>query len=157
MEFKFLVIGKTIENYLKEGESYYDQKINHYVKFTQESLPNVKKSKDQNIKKLKISEGSNILSKIKPSDIVILLEEKGKQYDSIGFSIFLQKQLNKGVKRIVFIVGGAYGFCESVYNRANYLISLSPMTFSHQMARLIFKEQLYRGLSILKNEPYHHQ
>ena len=97
------------------------------------------------------------MRRLKPSDIVVLLDEKGKKYSSVAFSDFLKKQLNSGCKRLVFVVGGAYGFSQEMYERAHHLASLSPMTFSHQMVRLIFKEQLYRVFSILKGEPYHHE
>lgn len=157
MEITLIVVGKTTEDYLITGTKKYDQKINHYIKFNQEVIASIKKANNKDKQQLKIMEGTAILSKLKTSDVVILLDEKGKNLDSVGFSHLLQKQLNKGLKRLVFIIGGAYGFSEAVYKRANDKIALSPMTFSHQMVRLIFREQLYRGCAILKNEPYHHQ
>ena len=156
MEIKLIVVGRTVEKYLLEGETIYTEKLKHYIKFS-EGIITVKKTKNKDKTALKINESNAILTQIKPADILVLLDAKGKNYTSVAFSDFLKKQMNGGVKRLVFVIGGAYGFSPQIYKRANYLVALSKMTFSHQMVRLIFKEQLYRGFSILKNEPYHHQ
>jgi len=119
-------------------------------------IPDIKNTKNLTTKQQKIAEGKELLKKIEKSDAVILLDENGKLYNSIQFSAFLQKKMNSGLKKIVFVIGGPYGFSDDVYNRCNEKVSLSPMTFSHQMVRLFFTEQLYRSLTILRNEPYHH-
>jgi 23S rRNA (pseudouridine1915-N3)-methyltransferase len=119
-------------------------------------IPDIKNTKNLTTKQQKIAEGKELLKKIEKSDAVILLDENGKLYNSIQFSAFLQKKMNSGLKKIVFVIGGPYGFSDDVYNRCNEKVSLSPMTFSHQMVRLFFTEQLYRSFTILRNEPYHH-
>jgi 23S rRNA (pseudouridine1915-N3)-methyltransferase len=119
-------------------------------------IPDIKNTKNLTTKQQKIAEGKELLKKIEKSDAVILLDENGKLYNSIQFSAFLQKKMNSGLKKIVFVIGGPYGFSDDLYNRCNEKVSLSPMTFSHQMVRLFFTEQLYRSFTILRNEPYHH-
>jgi len=156
MKVKLLAIGKTEEKYLKEGIDLYIKKIGHYFPFEYEELPALKQTKKWNISEQKKCEGEILLKKIAIPDTVILLDENGKQYSSVEFSDFLQQKMLQNLKQIVFVIGGAYGFSEEVYKRKNHSLSLSSMTFSHQMVRLIFLEQLYRGASILKNEPYHH-
>lgn len=157
MQVKLIVVGKTIKKYLIEGEEEYQKRLKHYIRFDEVVIPELKKAKHLSETEIKNKEGELILSKIENADYVVLLDEKGKEFDSVGFSQFLQKQMNSGVKRVTFVVGGAYGFSQEVYQRCNQKIALSKMTFSHQMVRLIFKEQLYRGFTILKNEPYHHR
>jgi 23S rRNA (pseudouridine1915-N3)-methyltransferase len=120
-------------------------------------IPDLKKAKNLSETEQKQKEGALILKKIQPSDTLILLDENGKTFDSVGFSGYLQKHMNSGLKRMVFVIGGPYGFSSEVYKKANGKIALSKMTFSHQMVRLFFIEQLYRGFTILKNEPYHHR
>ena len=156
MKIKLLSIGKTEENYLKEGIELYIKKIGYYFPFEYEELSALKQTKNLNFSEQKKREGEILLKKIAPSDTVILLDENGKQYSSVEFSDFLQQKMLQNLKQITFVIGGAYGFSEEVYQRKNHSLSLSSMTFSHQMVRLIFLEQLYRGASILKNEPYHH-
>ena len=156
MKVKLVSIGKTEESYLKEGISLYIRKIRHYFPFEYEELPALKQSKNLSVSEQKKEEGEILLKKITPSDTVILLDENGKQYSSVEFSDFLQQKMLQNLKQIVFVIGGAYGFSAEVHQRKNHALSLSSMTFSHQMVRLIFLEQLYRGASILKNEPYHH-
>ena len=156
MKIKLLAIGKTEENYLKEGIEQYIKKIVHYFPFEYDELPALKQTKNISFAEQKKREGEILLKKILPSDTIILLDEKGKQYSSVEFSDFLQQKILQNHKQIVFVIGGAYGFSEEMHQRKNHLLSLSSMTFSHQMVRLIFLEQLYRGASILKNEPYHH-
>lgn len=157
MQIKLIVVGKTNKKYLIEGEQEYEKRLKHYVRFEEEVIPELKKVKNLSESEIKEKEGGLILSKLTNADYLVLLDENGKEYNSVGFSEFLQKQMNSGVRKVIFVVGGAYGFSDSVYKRANAKIALSQMTFSHQMVRLFFKEQLYRGFTILKNEPYHHR
>lgn len=157
MTIKLLCIGKTDNKHLQALIDQYFKRLKHYCKFEFEIIPDLKKSKNLDEKLQKIKEGELILKKITPADILVLLDENGKNFDSVGFSEWIQKKLNTGMKQLVFVIGGPYGFSEEVYQRANQKIALSKMTFSHQMVRLFFVEQLYRGFTILKNEPYHHQ
>jgi 23S rRNA (pseudouridine1915-N3)-methyltransferase len=120
-------------------------------------LPDIKNAKSLSEQQIKQKEGQQFLEKIGPKETVILLDERGKQYDSVAFSNFLQEQFNRGGKQVYFLVGGPYGFSDEIYQRANGQLSLSKMTFSHQMIRLFFIEQLYRAMTILKGEPYHHR
>ena len=128
-----------------------------YVKFQFDIIPDLKKTKHLSESQQKQKEGDLILSKLNPTDVLILLDENGKQLDSVGFSQYLQKHMNSGIKQLVFVIGGPYGFSPEVYQKANGKLSLSKMTFSHQMIRLFVIEQLYRGFTILRNEPYHHR
>ena len=157
MKIKILTIAKTEEKYLKEGIELYIKKICHYFPFEYEELPALKQTKNISIAEQKKREGEMLLKKIAATDTVILLDENGKQYSSVEFSDFLQQKMQQNAKQIVFVIGGAYGFSQEVYLRKNQSLSLSAMTFSHQIVRLIFLEQLYRGASIWKNEPYHHE
>jgi len=157
MKIKLLSIGKTEEKYLKEGIDLYIKKIGHYFPFEYEELPALKQTKNLSISEQKKREGEILLKKITASDTIILLDEKGKQYSSVKFSDFLQQKMLQNLKQVVFVIGGAYGFSEEIHQRKNHTLSLSAMTFSHQMVRLIFLEQLYRAASIWKNEPYHHE
>lgn len=156
MKIKLLSIGKTEEKYLKEGIDMYCKKLIHYFPFQYEEIPAIKQTKNLTQYEQKKQEGGAILKKIAPSDILVLLDETGIRYSSVEFSVFLQQRMLQNNKQLIFVIGGPYGFSQEVYNRKDYLVSLSAMTFSHQMVRLIFLEQLYRGASILKNEPYHH-
>ena len=155
MKVKLIVVGKTNVNYLKDGETEYDQRIQHYVNFEQLIISDVKNAKNRSSIELKNKEGQQILSKISNSDYVVLLDEKGKQFSSLEFSNFLNKKNLTSTKYLVFIIGGAFGFSDEVYKRADYKLSLSKMTFTHQMIRLVFKEQLYRAFTIIKGEKYH--
>ena len=157
MKIKVLVLGKTDAKALKELIQKYESRLRHYIPFSMEIIPDLKHTKNLSISVQKEKEGQLILNKINTSDRLFLLDEKGKDYDSIEFSMFLQKQMNSGLKQMVLAIGGPYGFSEAVYKSAYSKISFSKMTFSHQMIRLFVVEQLYRGMSILKNEPYHHQ
>ena len=156
MKIKLLSIGKTEEKYLKEGIEIYRKKLIHYFPFEYEEIPAIKQTKNLSFSEQKKREGEVILKKILPSYIVVLLDEAGTHYSSVNFSDFIQQKMLLGNKQMIFIIGGAYGFSPEVYARKDYVISLSSMTFSHQMVRLIFLEQLYRAGSIMKNEPYHH-
>lgn len=157
MNIKLLAIGKTDNASLQTLIDDYTKRLSFYIKFDMEIIPDIKNAKNLSENQQKEKEGEMILSKINTTDQLILLDENGKTFTSIGFSEELQKKMNSGIKTLVFVIGGPYGFSEEVYKKANGKISLSEMTFSHQMIRLFFIEQLYRGFTILKNEPYHHQ
>ena len=155
MKIKLITIGKTDEAYLKEGISKYVSRLKHYVDFETKELPDVKMGKKLNINLQKEVEGKEILKLIKKSDFVVLLDEKGKEFNSVGFSQFIQKRMNTGMD-LIFVIGGPFGFSTEVYAQSNMRIALSQMTFSHQMVRLFFIEQIYRSFTILKGEKYHH-
>ena len=157
MTIKLLGIGKTDDPALQNLTEVYINRLQFYNKFEFELIPDIKKAKNLNENQQKQKEGELILNKLIASDFVVLLDEGGKQFTSEAFSEYIQKRLNSGLKQLVFVIGGPYGFSEAVYNRANSTISLSKMTFSHQMVRLFFTEQLYRAFTILRNEPYHHR
>jgi 23S rRNA (pseudouridine1915-N3)-methyltransferase len=155
MKIKLIVVGKTDESYLSEGVSKYLNRLKHYASFEVDVIPDVKLGKKNNVNLQKEKEGELILSKVKKSEFLILLDEKGKEYNSIGFSGFLQKRMNTGLD-VVFVIGGPFGFSDSIYTRADNKLAISQMTFSHQMIRLLFVEQVYRAFTILKGEKYHH-
>ena len=157
MNIKLIAIGKTDNKNLQSLIDDYKKRLNFYIKFDIEIINDIKNVKNLTENQQKDKEGELILSKITPTDQLILLDENGKNFSSIAFSDELQKKMNSGLKTLVFVIGGPYGFSENIYVKANGKISLSLMTFSHQMVRLFFIEQLYRGFTILKNEPYHHQ
>jgi len=157
MNIKLIAIGKTDNNALQSLINDYTKRLSFYIKFDLDIIPDIKNVKNLSESQQKEKEGELILSKISPTDNLILLDENGKSFSSVGFSNELQKKKNAGIKTLVFVIGGPYGFSDTVYAKANGKISLSQMTFSHQMVRLFFIEQLYRGFTILKNEPYHHQ
>ena len=150
-----LAIGKTDDSWVQEGLDKYTKRLGHYISFEFEVIPDLKNTKNLSQEQQKEKEGALILSKLKPTDKLVLLDEKGKEYSSLDFSKHLQQQMNSGIKRLVFVVGGPYGFSASVYAQAQGKLGPSKMTFSHQMVRLFFVEQLYRGYTILNNEPYH--
>ena len=157
MQIKLLAIGKTDNKQLQQLIEDYQKRLSHYIKFSLEIIPDLKNSKNLSETQLKQKEGELILNKISNTDVLILLDENGKQLNSVEFSNYLQKHMNSGIKQLVFVIGGPYGFSQEVYNKAQGKLSLSKMTFSHQMVRLFFIEQLYRGFTILRNEPYHHR
>lgn len=157
MNIRLLAIGKTDDKALQSLINDYTKRLSFYVKFELEIIPDIKNVKNLSENQQKEKEGELLLSKLSPTDQLILLDENGKSFSSVGFSGELQKKMNSGVKTLVFVIGGPYGFSEEVYKKAQGKISLSLMTFSHQMVRLFFIEQLYRGFTILRNEPYHHQ
>ena len=144
MKIRLIVVGKTNATYLVEGEKEYEKRLSYYIKFEEIIILDVKQAGKLSENELKKKEGQLILDKLQNSDHVILLDNKGKSYSSIELANFLQQKMNSSIKYLVFVVGGAYGFSDEVYQRANSKLSLSKMTFSHQMVRLIFKEQLYR-------------
>jgi len=157
MKIKLLAIGKTDDKNLLSLIQTYEKRLKHYIKFELEIIPDIKNSKNLSEKQQKEKEGELILKKLKLDDNLILLDEKGHEFRSIEFSRFLQKKMNSGIKQLVLVIGGPYGFSETVYKKAIGKIALSKMTFSHQMVRLFVIEQIYRVFTILKNEPYHHE
>ena len=157
MKISLIVIGKTDEEYLQKGLGIFLKRIPHYMVFEMKIIADIKKAKNLSEEQQKEKEGELILQQLLSSDELILLDEQGLETSSIEFARFLEKRMLSGIKRLVFVIGGPYGFAQNVYSRANGKISLSKMTFSHQMVRLIFAEQLYRAFTILKGEPYHHQ
>lgn len=156
MKIELWVIGKTAFKYLDEGIAVYEKRLKHYTSFDLVVIPDIK-NPPLSIEALKTKEGELILNKLTKDDFFILLDENGKQNTSIDFSKFIEQQQMNATKRIVFQIGGAYGFSDAVYARANQKLSLSKMTFSHQMIRLFFVEQLYRAFTILKGEKYHNE
>lgn len=157
MKITLLVISKTDEKYLQEGIDVYVKRLSHYIPFELDVIPALKDLKGVSPEEIKEREAVLILKRIEKSDCVVLLDEHGKQPTSVGFSEYLQKKMNQGIRQLTFVVGGAFGFAPSVYKAAQDKISLSPMTFNHQMVRLIFVEQLYRAFTILRHEPYHNE
>ena len=157
MNIKLIAIGKTDDTQLITLIDRYQNRLKHYIKFNFEIIPDIKNVKNLSEKQQKEKEGEMILKQLSPTDVLILLDENGKQFTSVEFSQYLQKKMNAGIKQLVFVIGGPYGFSEAVYQKAQGKIALSKMTFSHQMIRLFVVEQFYRGFTILKNEPYHHR
>ncbi len=157
MKISLLAIGKTDDKNLNNLIEEYTKRLKHYVPFVVDIIPDIKKAKNLSEAQQKLLEGQEILKRLAPSDTLILLDENGKTFDSVGFSEYLQKKMNSGLKNLVFVIGGPYGFSDQIYQRSNGKVSLSQMTFSHQMVRLFFIEQVYRAFTILKNEPYHHR
>jgi 23S rRNA (pseudouridine1915-N3)-methyltransferase len=156
MKVKLICIGKTGKDFLVAGENEYINRLKHYVQLERIEIPDIKNAKKLIFQQVKDAEGKEILAKA-GNDKIYLLDERGKTFSSVSFSQFIQQQFNLGGKAIVFVIGGAYGFSDDVYAKASGKISLSTMTFSHQMIRMIFFEQLYRAMTILNNEPYHHE
>ncbi|MCY1720264.1 23S rRNA (pseudouridine(1915)-N(3))-methyltransferase RlmH [Prolixibacteraceae bacterium Z1-6] len=157
MKITLLVVGKTDTSYLREGMNEYIKRMKYYIGFDIDVIPDIKKGKNTNVEIQKAREGEIILSKLGPGKEFHLFDEKGKMFSSKEFSQFIEKKMINGPKELVFVIGGPYGFSEEVYQRAASKISLSRMTFSHQMVRLLCVEQIYRAFTILKGEPYHHE
>lgn len=156
MKIRLLTLGKTSFDYLKEGIEIYAKRLKHYAPFEYLEIPISKPSKKATFEMIKLDEGKKLLSNISNNEHVVLFDENGKEFSSIKFSKFLEKNMISGRKTLTFVIGGAYGFSPDVYQRANEKLALSQMTFSHQMVRLFAIEQIYRGQTILKGEPYHH-
>ena len=154
---KLIVIGKTKFKFLLDGENEYEKRLKHYCKFSELIIPDIKNAGNISKKELKEKEGRLILDSLKKDNYLILLDDKGLQLSSIEFSEFLNQKMVSSANELVFIIGGAFGFSKDVYEKADLKMSLSKMTFSHQMVRLIFKEQIYRAFTILKSEKYHHE
>ncbi|ETN95922.1 23S rRNA (pseudouridine(1915)-N(3))-methyltransferase RlmH [Zhouia amylolytica] len=157
MNIKLIAIGKTDNSHLQELINDYQKRLGFYVKFNLEIIPDIKNAKNLSESQQKEKEGQMILKKIQSTDQLILLDEQGKNFSSEHFAEYVQKKMNSGIKQLVFVIGGPYGFSEEVYQKSQGKISLSKMTFSHQMVRLFFIEQIYRAFTILRNEPYHHR
>lgn len=157
MKVILLLVGKTVNKHLDALIEDYVQRIRHYLAFDVKIIPELKSAKNLSIEQQKEKEGDLILMQLKSNDYLILLDERGTEFRSVDFASFLSKQFLVSSKQIVFLIGGPYGFSPNVYNRCQKMLSLSQMTFSHQMIRLLFTEQLYRALSIMHNEPYHHE
>lgn len=157
MKITFICIGKSGKKFLEDGEKEYLDRLKHYVKMDRIEIPDIKNAKKLTQEQIKKEEGNLFAKKIPTNDYLVLLDERGKQFSSVDFSEFLNKKTINGIKGMTFLVGGAYGFSDEIYQRASAKISLSKMTFSHQMIRMIFFEQLYRAFTIIKGEPYHHE
>ncbi len=157
MQIKIIAIGKTDNLQLNHLIEAYNARLKHYIKVEWQVIPELKNAKNFSHELQKQKEGQLILQQITPSDVLVLLDENGKQFSSVGFSDYLQKKMNQGNKQLVLVIGGPFGFSDEVYQRSKESISLSKMTFSHQMIRLFLVEQLYRGMTILKGESYHHE
>jgi 23S rRNA (pseudouridine1915-N3)-methyltransferase len=156
MKVKLLVVGKTAFDYLKVGEEIYQDRLKHYCSFERIEVQDVKNPKNFSKEEIKRKEAISILSKLSSNDFLVLLDENGKEFSSIELANWIEKR-NLLPQNIVFVIGGAYGFDSSLYERMNMKLALSKMTFSHQMVRVIFLEQLYRAFTITKGEPYHHE
>ena len=157
MKIKLLVVGKTDDQHLEKLILTYQKRLQHYISFEMEVIPDLKNSKHLSQAQQQQKEGALILAKLSSSDQLVLLDEKGTAFRSVEFAHYLQKKMNSGIKQLVFAIGGPYGFSQDVYAKAMGKVSCSKMTFSHQMIRLFVVEQLYRGFTILRNEPYHHE
>lgn len=156
MRITLLVVGKTTDAHIETLIQDYQKRLTHYVPFSMVVIPELKNTKSLTMEQQKLAEGELILRNLTPSTDMILLDERGREYRSVEFADFLQKKMSSG-RDVIFVVGGPYGFSQNVYDRANGKISLSQMTFSHQMVRLFFVEQIYRAMTILRGEPYHHE
>ncbi len=156
MKTELILVGKTVNKHFNAGINDYVERIGHYMPFSITTIPELKNTKNLSESQQKEREGELILKQIQPTDTVVLLDEHGKECRSIEFADWIQKKQNTA-RRLIFVIGGPYGFSNDVYERANEKISLSKMTFSHQMVRLIFTEQIYRACTIIKGEPYHHE
>lgn len=157
MKVTLLCVGKTDDEYLQKGIEKYVKRLKHYVSFVVTIIPDLKQAKNLTEKQQREKEGQAILKQVQHTDMLILMDERGKSFRSVEFAAFFEKQMLNSVSHIIFVVGGPYGFDEVLYQRANAMISLSKMTFSHQMVRLFFVEQVYRAFSIIRGEPYHHE
>ena len=164
MNIKLVVTGKTVKGFVEDGVNEYVKRLKHYVNFSVEVIADVKNAKNLSPSQLKETECNNLLAFLEKnqltarnSSLVVLLDEHGQEFKSTEFASYLQKQMNGGIKNLVFVIGGAYGFSDSLKEKFKDKISVSRMTFSHQMIRLLFTEQLYRGFTIIKGEPYHNE
>ncbi len=157
MKIILLTVGKTDIKWVSEGLGVYTSRLCHYIPFEVREIPELKNVSSLSHEQIKTQEGKLILKNIKDSDEVVLLDERGREYRSVEFAKLIEKRMALGVKDMVFVIGGAYGFSQDVYDRANSMMSLSKMTFSHQMVRTIFVEQLYRAFTIIRGESYHHE
>lgn len=157
MKVSLLTMGKTDVGWVREGLELYVSRLSHYLQFSLKEIPELKKAASLTKEQIKEKEGELLLGEIQPRDEVILLDEHGKELRSVEFASWIQDRLSRGGRDLVFVIGGAYGFSSKVYGGGDGKVSLSKMTFSHQMVRTIFAEQLYRAFTIIKGEPYHHE
>lgn len=157
MKITLLTVGKTDKDWVRQGMDIYVSRLKHYIPFSVVEIPELKNVSALTKDQIKTREGELILKQIKPTDDLILMDERGKEYTSVEFAKVIQDKISYAGKDMVYVIGGAYGFSDAVYQRANSKISLSRMTFSHQMVRAIFVEQIYRAFTIMKGEPYHHE
>lgn len=157
MKVELWWVGGTSFDYIKEGMKIYEKRLQHFLPFGTSQIADIKNAKNMPKNQIKTKEGSAILKKIDKGDCLILLDERGKEFSSIKFAAYLESKLNLSHKKIIFLIGGAYGFSDEIYKRANGKISLSKMTFSHQMVRIFALEQIYRAMTIQRNMPYHHE
>ncbi len=157
MKISLLVIGKTDAGYFSQGIQEYENRLKHYLPFEIQVIPDIKNVKNLSEEQQKEKEGELILKNLLAGDYLVLLDERGKDFSSLQFASYIEKKTHTISKRLIFVIGGPYGFSKAVYDKAAEKISLSKMTFSHQMIRLVFVEQLYRAMTILNNEPYHHE
>ena len=157
MKIVLAVVGKTTNGYLRQGIDEYTSRLSHYIPFSIEYIDDVKNTRNLSEQQQKTAEGKSILAMLDKGDYVVLLDEHGKEFTSVQFSKHIEKRMASGARRMVLVVGGPYGFSQDVYDRANELLSLSKMTFPHEMIRLMFTEQLYRAMTIINHEPYHHE
>lgn len=157
MKFILLAVGRTVEKHYITAINDYIERTKHFIPFDMEVIPELKNTKNLSMEQQKEKEGELILKALQPGDVVVLLDEHGKEFRSVEFAEWMERKMHTVNKRLVFVIGGPYGFAPSIYNVAQEKISLSKMTFSHQMIRLIFIEQLYRAMTILNNGPYHHE
>ncbi len=157
MKISLITVGKTDVKWVREGLDLYVSRLSHYVPFTLDEIPELKNAASLSRSQVKEKEGELVLRRIKDADEVILLDERGREMRSVELAAFLEEKISRGGRDLVFVIGGAYGFSDRVYGRADAKLSLSRMTFSHQMVRTIFAEQLYRAFTIIKGEPYHHE
>lgn len=157
MKIGLLVIGKTDSKYFIDAFNEYQKRLVHYIPFEFQVIPDLKNTKNLSEEQQKEKEGELIRKQLQTGDYLVLLDERGKEFTSVKFANYIEKKMHDVAKRLVFVIGGPYGFSKDVYNLANEQITLSRMTFSHQMIRVIFIEQLYRAMSIINNEPYHHE
>jgi 23S rRNA (pseudouridine1915-N3)-methyltransferase len=157
VKIQLIVIGKTNQDFVRQGLNEFCNRLTHYLPFELEIIPDIKNTKHLSSKQQKEKEGELILQSFQTGDYIVLLDEEGKEFTSTKFAGYIEKKIHTGLKRLVFVVGGAYGFSSAIYEAAHEKMALSKMTFPHQLVRLIFIEQLYRAMTILNNEPYHHE
>lgn len=156
MKTLILLIGKTDEDWISQGIAHYEQRIRRYIPFSIQVIPDLKNRKQLSEEEQRQAEAKLIMEQLQLSDVLVLLDEKGQQFSSRAFAAFIEKMQLQSTKRLVLVIGGPYGFSSEITHRAHHKISLSPMTFPHQLVRIILLEQLYRACTILRNEPYHH-
>lgn len=156
MKIRLLTIGNTDKKYLNEGVNDYVKRLSFYIPFEIKVIPDIKNRNSLPVELQKEKEGQMILNQVLPGDYLILLDERGTEFPSLEFAKWIEKKMIAGVHQLVFVIGGPWGFSDAIYQRSDFKVSMSQFTFSHQMVRMIFIEQLYRAMTIIRNEPYHH-